>query len=191
MTGLTSRKTLFDLNDEMYQLMEYGCNADGEVAQTQEEFNKMYDEIQVEITTKIDNTNSIVKMIDGDNSLIDAEIDRLQRIKKQNENYSKWLTNRVDFVLRQQFTDEYGVLDVDELKDAVKNLNKKLKHSAISYTKSSSIEITNPDEVPTDMKTIKVEEAPSKTKIKDYLKSIDATECEFARVKENLSIKIK
>lgn len=191
MAGLTSRKTLFDLNDEMYQLMEYGCNADGEVAQTQEEFNKMYDEIQVEITTKIDNTNSIVKMIDGDNSLIDAEIDRLQRIKKQNENYSKWLTNRVDFVLRQQFTDEYGVLDVDALKDAVKNLNKKLKHSAISYTKSSSIEITNPDEVPTDMKTIKVEETPSKTKIKEYLKSIDATECEFAKVKENLSIKIK
>lgn len=191
MTGLTSRKTLFDLNDEMYQLMEYGCNADGEVAQTQEEFNKMYDEIQVEITTKIDNTNSIVKMIDGDNSLIDVEIDRLQRIKKQNENYSKWLTNRVDFVLRQQFTDEYGVLDVDALKDAVKNLNKKLKHSAISYTKSSSIEITNPDEVPTDMKTIKVEEAPSKTKIKEYLKSIDATECEFAKIKENLSIKIK
>lgn len=191
MTGLTSRKTLFDLHDEMYQLMEYGCNADGEVAQTQEEFNKMYDEIQVEITTKIDNTNSIVKMIDGDNSLIDVEIDRLQRIKKQNENYSKWLTNRVDFVLRQQFTDEYGVLDVDALKDAVKNLNKKLKHSAISYTKSSSIEITNPDEVPTDMKTIKVEEAPSKTKIKEYLKSIDATECEFAKIKENLSIKIK
>lgn len=191
MTGITSRKTLFDLNDEMYQLMEYGCNSDGEVAQTQEEFNKMYDEIQVEITTKIDNTNSIVKMIDGDNSLIDAEIDRLQRIKKQNENYSKWLTNRVDFVLRQQFTDDYGVLDVDGLKDAVKNLNKKLKHSSISYTKSSSIEITNPDEVPTDMKTVKVEEAPSKTKIKDYLKSIDATECGYAKIKENLNIKIK
>ena len=72
-----------------------------------------------------------------------------------------------------------------------KSFNKKLKHSAISYTKSSSIEITNPDEVPTDMKTIKVEEAPSKTKIKEYLKSIDATECEFAKIKENLSIKIK
>ena len=76
-------KNLFQIANEMTQLIEYGCDEDGIIAQTQEEFNGMYDNIQLELTTKIDNTNGIIKMITSETELIDTEIKRLQALKKQ------------------------------------------------------------------------------------------------------------
>lgn len=185
MTSTT--KTLFQITDEMTNLIEYGCNGDGEIPQTQEEFNKMYDEIQLELTTKIDNTNGIVKMIESESELIDKEIKRLQALKKSADQKVEWLKNRVDFVIRQQFTDETGNVDLVGL-NAYKL---KLPHSSISYRKSNSVTITNPNLVPTEMKTVKVEEVPSKSKIKEYLESINATECDYAKIQTNVNISIK
>jgi len=185
MTSTT--KSLFQITDEMANLIEYGCSGDGEVAQTQEEFNKMYDEIQLELTTKIDNTNGLIKSISSDVDLIDTEIKRLQVLKKDRVNKAEWLKNRIDFVIRQQFTDEMGNVDLIGL-NAYKL---KLPHSSISYRKSNSVAITNKDLVPTEMKTVKVEEVPNKTKIKEYLESINATECDYAKIQTNVNISIK
>ena len=176
----------------MMNLIEMGFDdTTGEIAQTEEEFALMYDKVELELTTKIDNTNCLVKSIKGDTDLIDKEIERLQSIKKKNENLSKWLTNRVDTVLKLQHTDEDGVLDIEGLKRTVKELNKKLPHSQLSYRKSESIEIIDADKVPTDMKTVKVEESPSKTKIKEYFTENELKECEYARVKTNYGLSIK
>ena len=184
-------KTLFQITDEMYKLIEYGCDAEGEIPQTQEEFNLMYDAIQLELTTKIDNTNCLSKSLKGEVALIDKEIERLQSLKKQKEQLSNWLLKRVDTVLKLQYTDEDGVLDIEGLKKAVKEINKKLPHSSLSYRTSNSIEITNADLVPTEMKNVKVEEAPNKTKIKEYFGENEITECEYARIKTNYNLSVK
>src|SRR5574344_656639 len=104
-------RNIFEIKDSMMNLIEMGFDdTTGEIAQTEEEFALMYDKIELELTTKIDNTNCLAKSLKGDNDLIDKEIERLQSIKKKNENLSKWLTNRVDTVLKLQHTDEDGVL---------------------------------------------------------------------------------
>lgn len=185
MTSTT--KSLFQITDEMANLIEYGCSGDGEIATTQEEFNKMYDEIQLELTTKLDNTNGLIKSINSDVDLIDTEIKRLQALKKDRENKAEWLKRRIDFIIRQQFTNEDGDLDLIGL-NAYKL---KLPHSSISYRKSNSVAITNLNLVPTEMKTVKVEEIPSKIKIKEYLESINATECDYAKIQTSVNISIK
>ena len=108
-------KNLFQIANEMTQLIEYGCDEDGIIAQTQEEFNEMYDNIQLELTTKIDNTNGIIKMIASDIALADTEIKRLEALKKDAKKHISWMTDRIDYVLRQQNTNEDGVLNIEGL----------------------------------------------------------------------------
>ena len=180
-------KTLFQITDEMYQLIEYGCNAEGEIAQTQEEFNQMYDEIQLELTTKIDNTNGVIKMITSEVEMIDAEIKRLQALKKSAQQRNEWLKNRIDFVIRQQFTDEDGNVDLVELN----KYKLKLPHSQISYRKSESVEIIDEDKVPKKYKTVVIEEKPNKTKLKEYLNTLSKRETKYAKIATNVNISIK
>lgn len=187
-----SNRNIFQISDSMMNLLE--CSVDdttGEIPQTEEEFALMYDKIELELTTKIDNTNSMVKSLLGDVDVIDKEIKRLEALKKSNTQLSKWLANRVDMVLRQQNTDEFGELNVDKLKEMVKNINKQLTHSAISYRKSESVEITDADKLPKEYKTIVVEEKPNKIKLKEYLETQPNKECKFARMKPNISMTIK
>lgn len=180
-------KSLFQIKDEMSQLIEYGCNGDGEIAQTQEEFNQMYDEIQLELTTKIDNTNGVIKMITSEVEMIDAEIKRLQALKKSAQQRNEWLKNRIDFVIRQQFTDEDGNVDLVELN----KYKLKLPHSQISYRKSESVEIIDEDKVPKKYKTVVIEEKPNKTKLKEYLNTLSKRETKYAKIATNVNISIK
>ena len=187
-----SSRNIFDIKDSMTNLIEIGVDdTTGEIAQTEEEFALMYDKVELELTTKIDNTNCLSKSLKGEVALIDKEIERLQSLKKQKEQLSNWLLKRVDTVLKLQYTDEDGVLDIEGLKKAVKEINKKLPHSSLSYRTSNSIEIIDADKVPTEMKNVKVEEAPSKTKIKEYFGENKITECEYARVKTNYNLSVK
>ena len=119
------------------------------------------------------------------------KIKRLQELKKRREQTIKWLTERVDYVLKFQFTDDDGVLDVDGLKDAVKNLNKKLLHSQLSYRKSESVEIVDEDKIPKKYKRVEIKEAPDKTKLKEYLYTLPKRECEYAKMKDSLNLSIK
>lgn len=186
MTSTT--KSLFQITDEMANLIEYGCNGDGEIATTQEEFNKMYDEIQLELTTKLDNTNGLIKSISSDVDLIDTEIKRLQALKKDRENKAEWLKGRIDFVIRQQFTDEDGNLDLVGL-NAYKL---KLPHSSISYRKSESVETSKDiNDIPNEYRRVEVKESPDKTKLKEYLSTLPNRECEFAKIETKVNIVIK
>lgn len=184
-------KNLFQIANEMTQLIEYGCDEDGIIAQTQEEFNEMYDNIQLELTTKIDNTNGIIKMITSETELIDTEIKRLQALKKQAVQRTEWMKARIDYVLRQQNTNEDGVLDIEGLKDMTKELNKRLLRSSISYRKSESVEIIDADKIPKKYKTIVIEEKPNKTALKEYLNTLPKRENKYAKISTNMNISIK
>lgn len=187
-----SSRNIFDINDSMMNLIEMGVDdTTGEIAQTEEEFALMYDKVELELTTKIDNTNCMSKSLKGEIALIDKEIERLESLKKQKEQLSNWLLKRVDAVLKLQYTNEEGVLDIEGLKKAVKEINKKLPHSSLSYRTSNSIEIVNADLVPTEMKNVTIEEKISKTKIKEYFDTNNITECEYAKVKTNCNLSVK
>ena len=185
-------RNIFQIADSMMNLVEYAVDdTTGEIPQTEEEFALMYDKIELELTTKIDNTNSMVKSLLGDVDLIDKEIKRLEALKKSNAQLSQWLARRVDTVLRQQNTNEDGELNVDKLKEMVKNVNKQLTHSSIAYRKSSSVEITDADKLPKKYKTVVVEEKPNKIKLKEYLETQPNKECKFAKINSNINMSIK
>ena len=105
-------KNLFEIEQSMMNLLEYNINDEtGEIIETEEEFNELYNSIQLDLQTKLDNTNCLQKMIDGEIEVIDKEIKRLTAEKSARNRKKEWLKNRVDAFVKRQFTDENGNID--------------------------------------------------------------------------------
>ena len=179
-------KSLFEIQDAMMTLLEYSVDPDtGEIIETEEEFNELYNSIQIDLQTKLDNTNCLQKMIDGEIDVIDKEIKRLTAEKKARERKREWLKNRVDYFVRSQFTDENGNLDTE-------GLNKyklDLPHSKISYRKSDKVEVVDIKKLPKEYIKTKVEENPDKVAINNAIKN--GKEVEGAKIVTNYNIQIK
>ena len=76
-------RNLFEINESMMNLLEYNVDDQtGEIIETEEEFNQLYDSILLDLHTKLDNTNCLTKLIDGEIEVIYKEIKRLQTEKK-------------------------------------------------------------------------------------------------------------
>lgn len=178
-------KTLFEINEIMMNLLEYHVDENGEIIETEEEFNKLYDSIQLDIHTKLDNTNCLQKMIDGEITVIDKEIKRLQAEKKARENKREWLKNRVDYFVKSHFINEDGSIDTERLH----KYKLELPHSKISYRKSDSVEITNFNLIPSKYIKKKVEENPDKVAIKEAIKN--GKEISGAKLVTNYNVQIR
>ena len=179
-------KNLFEIEQSMMNLLEYGVDDEtGEVVETEEEFNKLYESIQLDLQTKLDNSNCLCKILDGEIDVIDKEIKRLTAEKKRRENKKEWLKNRVDTFVRRQFTDDQGNLDVEGLNAYKLNL----PHSKISYRKGDSVDVFNMDLLPTKYIKKKVEESPDKTAIKNDIKN--GKDISGARIITNYNIQVK
>ena len=179
-------KNLFEIEQSMMNLLEYGVNDEtGEIVENEEEFNELYESIQLDIQTKLDNTNCLCKVIDGEIEVIDKEIKRLTAEKKSRERKKEWLKNRVDYFIRKQFTDENGNLDTEGLNAYKLNL----PHSKISYRKSDSVDVFNIDLLPTKYIKTKVEESPDKVAIKKDIAS--GKEISGAKIVTNYNIQVK
>lgn len=179
-------KNLFDIQDSMMNLLEYHVNDDtGEIVETEEEFNELYNSIQLDLQTKLDNTNCLQKMIDGELDVIDKEIKRLTAEKKAREKKKEWLKNRVDYFVKRQFTDEQG--NVDE--ESVHKYKLELPHSKISYRKSDSVEVADVEMLPEEYVKTKIEKNPDKVAIKNAIKG--GKEIKGAKIVTNYNIQIK
>lgn len=179
-------KNLFEISDSMMNLLEYHVNDDtGEIVETEEEFNELYNSIQLDLHTKLDNTNCLQKMIDGELEVIDKEIKRLNAEKKARERKKEWLKNRVDVFVVRQFTDENGNVDVDGLH----KYKLELPHSKISYRKSDSVEVTDIDKLPEEYIKTKIEKNPDKVAIKNAIKN--GKNINGAKIVTNYNIQIK
>lgn len=179
-------KTLFEIEDAMYNLLEYGIDSEtGEIIENEEDFNRLYESIQIDAQTKIDNSNCLCKVIDGEIDVIDKEIERLKSERKSRENKKNWIKNNVDKFIRRQFTNEDGELDTE-------GLNKyklSLPHSKVSYRRSNSVEITDQNLIPKKYIKTKIEESPDKMAIK---KAIDNGEViDGAKIVVNYNMQIK
>ena len=179
-------KNLFDIQDSMMNLLEYHVNDEtGEVIETEEEFNELYNSIQLDLQTKLDNTNCLQKMIDGELDVIDKEIKRLTAEKSARVRKKEWLKNRVDYFVKRQFTDEQG--NVDE--ESVHKYKLELPHSKISYRKSDSVEVADIEMLPEEYVKTKIEKNPDKVAIKNAIK--DGKEIKGAKIITNYNIQIK
>ena len=179
-------RNLFEINESMMNLLEYGVDDQtGEIIETEEEFQALYDSIQLDLQTKLDNTNCLQKVIDGEIEVINKEIDRLQKEKRARENKKEWLKNRVDFFIRQQFTNEDGTLDTEGLHQ----YKLSLPHSKIAYRKSDSVDVYDFEHLPEKYIKTKIETSPDKVAIKNAIK--DGESIEGAKLVTNYNIQIK
>lgn len=180
------KRTLFDIEQSMYNLLEYGVDdTTGEIVETEEDFNALYESIQLDLLTKIDNTNSLTKIIDGEIDVIDKEIKRLQTEKKSRERKREWLINRVDDFVRRQFTNEFGDLDGESLN----KYKLSLPHSKISYRKSNKVDVIDLDKIPKEYIKKKIEVSADKTALSKVLK--EGKEIDGCKLVTNYNISIK
>ena len=177
---------LFEIEQSMMNLLEYGVyDSTGEIIETEEDFNNLYNSIQLDLQTKIDNSNCLCKLIDGELEVIDKEIKRLQTEKKSRENKKEWIKKNVDNFIRRQFTDENGNLDSE-------GLNKyklELPHSKISYRKSESVEVNDVSLLPKEYRKEKIEVSADKVELKKVLKS--GKKINGAKLVTNINMQVK
>lgn len=179
---------IFQIENKMLALLEDNIDIEtGEIIEDEDTFLSLYDSIELELMTKIDNSCSLLKVVENENNLIDAEIKRLEALKDRNKNKTKWITNGLDIFFKKQFINDDGELNVDELKKYVKSI--KLPHNSISYTTSESIEIDPTTDLPAEYIRIKIEQAPKKTELKKAIKSGEIID--GVKLNKNISIKIK
>ena len=183
---ITNMANLFEIEQSMMNLLEYGVDdSTGEIIETEEDFNNLYNSIQLDLQTKIDNSNCLCKLIDGELEVIDKEIKRLQTEKKSRENKKEWIKKNVDNFIRRQFTDENGNLDSE-------GLNKyklELPHSKISYRKSESVEVNDVSLLPKEYRKEKIEVSADKAELKKVLKS--GKEINGAKLVTNINMQVK
>ena len=178
-------KNLFEIQDIMMNLLEYGVDEDGVIIEDEQEFIDLYNSIQIDLNTKLDNTNCLMKVIDGELSVIDKEIKRLTAEKSAREHKKEWLKNRVDYFVKRQFTDENGNID----EESVHKYKLELPHSKISYRKSDSVEVTDFDKLPEKYIKTKIEKNPDKVAIKNAIKGGETIE--GAKVVTNYNLQVK
>lgn len=179
-------RNLFEIEQSMLNLLEYNIDDQtGEIIETEEEFNALYESIQLDINTKIDNTNCMCKVIDGEIEVIDKEIKRLQAEKKAREKKRQWLFDRVDGFIRRQFTDEEGTINIVGLN----KFKLELPHSKISYHKSESVVVNDISKLPKEFIKVTVKEEPMKKELKEAIK--DGKEFEGTALVTNLNMQVK
>ena len=175
---------LYEIDQRLLDLEIYGVDTEtGEVAVTEEDFNRMFEEIQMEMNEKILNTACFIKNLKSDAEQIKAEEQRLKQRREAKEKLAERLQNAIDNVAKHRLN------NIDEDFDKVNSWKMESPQVKLSYRKSSKVEITDESLIPDKYKT-KVEEIKiSKTDIGNDLKA--GVKVKGAELVNNLNLQIK
>src|SRR5574343_1165800 len=114
----------------------------------------------------------VIKSIESECEIIDAEIKRLTQLKKVREN----AVERLKMTLKGAM-ECFGVLEL------------KTPTIKVNFRKSESVEITDFDALPKEYITVKTTEMPNKTEIKQAIKEGKVITGAELRINNNLQIK--
>ncbi len=158
--------SLWEIDARLQALEDFGVDEDGCIIETEEEFNKAFDAIQMDLQSKIENTILFAKSLDAEAEAIKAEEKKLAERRKAKENLSERLKKRINDYVTWQFTDEEGNVDLN-------GLRKWRFDSArvyISYRKSDVVEFTDATKIPKEFIKVETKETPMKAEIKKAIK---------------------
>lgn len=114
----------------------------------------------------------VIKQMDADIDTIDAEIKRLQALKKQREKASEYLKERIKHAME--------LFSIDEIKTPLVKIN---------FRKSETVEVDDVNQLPAAFKVVKVTEQADKAAIKAALK--DGVEVTGCRIETHRNLQIK
>ena len=158
--------SLWEIDARLQALEDYGVDEDGCIIETEEEFNKAFDAIQMDLQTKIENTILFAKSLDAEAEAIKAEEKKLAERRKAKENLSERLKKRINDYVTWQFTDEEGNVDLNGLRKWKFDTSKVY----ISYRKSDAVEFTDATKIPKEFIKVETKETPMKAEIKKAIK---------------------
>ena len=128
--------------------------------------------IAVELKNKSNNIVYVIKNLEGNNAAIDAEIERLQQLKKRNSSNIDKIKSNILWFMQQN--------NVDTIKSDL---------ATFSLRKSESTDIENIEQIPQEFITVKQTFVPDKTAIKKAIK--EGREVTGAKVVINYNLQIK
>lgn len=160
--------TLFDITSEYKRIAEELIESGGEVSPELEERLQL---TQNNLQEKAVNYSYIIKQSEYEVDIIDAEIERLMKMKKSRQ---KAVEN-----LKERLSDAMQHFGIDEIKSPTMKL---------SFRKSETIEITDEKLIPVKF-LIEQPAKVSKSAIKDAIKSGESVNGAFVQINYNLQIK--
>ena len=160
---------LFNIQNEYLLLINQIIENGGEIT-PQQELNLQITREQLQ--DKGTNYAFVIKKLDAECDIIDAEIKRLSELKKVRQNACERLKSNISHAMQ--------IFEVDKIESPLIKL---------SFRKSQSVNVADVNSLPSEYKTIKVTETADKMKIKQALLNGEVIEgCEIIN-SQNLQIK--
>lgn len=161
--------SLYEIEKSQLELVEQLVENGGELTPEIEQALQMNAD---NLTTKGVNYGFIIKQLDAETNIINAEIDRLQDLKKSRTKVIEKLKNNLSVAMQ--------VFGVDKIESPV------LK---ISFRASESVEIDDLDSIPAKFMVTKTTIQPDKPTIKAAIKAGELIIGAHIQVNQNLQIK--
>jgi hypothetical protein len=163
------RISIYQIEQSYNQLAEQLIDNDGELTTELAEQLAITEE---QLQNKSVAYSFVIKQMDADIDIIDAEIKRLQAAKKQREKATEYLKDRIKHAM--------DLFSIDEIKTPLVKIN---------FRKSESVEVDDVNSLPYAYKTVKVVETADKVAIKEAIKNgADIIGC---RVVTNKNLQIR
>ncbi len=161
--------SIFNIEQNYNQLAEQLIDNDGELTP---ELSEQLAITEEQLQNKSVAYSFVIKEMDADVEIIDAEIKRLQALKKQREKASEYLKERIKHAM--------DTFSIEEIKTPLVKIN---------FRKSESVEVDDVNALPAPYKVVKVTEQADKAAIKAALKDgVEVAGCSIA-THRNLQIK--
>lgn len=174
---------LYEIDQRLLNLETYGVDTEtGEVAVSEEDFQRMYEDIQMDMENKLINTACYIKNVLGDIEQIKAEEDRLKKRRQAKEKTVARYKNAMDNVIKHRLN------DIDNDFDGCNKWKIEDPKAIISYRKSTKLEITDESLIPDEYKKQEVVTSISKDDITRALKN--GKEIKGAELVKNLNMQI-
>ena len=160
---------LYQIENEYLQLSEMLIDSEGELTP------ELIEALEINgnnLKNKVVNYGYVIKQMEGNVDLIDAEIKRLQAMKKSRVNAADTLKETIKTAMLMY---DLNTIEIPTMK--------------LSFRKSESIEIINEAQLIEDFTTTKVTTTPNKVEIKEALKN--GVEVAGAVMVTNLNLQIK
>lgn len=160
---------IFQIQQQYAHLINKVIECEGELSP---ELSQALDINENELKEKAVNYGFAIRMFEYDNTAIDAEIKRLQELKKRNNTKAEWLERTISNAMQT-----FGIEKVE---------SPTLK---LSFRKSESVNIINEAQLGKEFFTIKTTATPNKTAIKEAIKRGEVVEGAVIDTNYNLQIK--
>ncbi len=161
--------SIYQIEQSYNQLAEQLIDNDGELTP---ELSEQLAITEEQLQNKSVAYSFVIKEMDADVDIIDAEIKRLQALKKQREKASDYLKERIKHAM--------DTFSIEEIKTPLVKIN---------FRKSETVEVDDVNQLPAAFKVVKVTEQADKAAIKAAIK--DGVEVVGCRIETHRNLQIK